>query len=111
MSNEPNQEVNNEQKIEKSLENLKLNRTQFLVVGMAGAGKTTFCQRLYSWLSQENCKIDPKTGLNSSIYSINLDPAVLNCKMPLIVILGIISITMKLWRNIILVLMGLLLLL
>jgi hypothetical protein len=83
MSNKPNQEVNNEQNVEKSLENLKLNRTQFLVVGMAGAGKTTFCQRLYSWLSQENCKIDPKTGLNSSIYSINLDPAVLNCKMPL----------------------------
>lgn len=67
-----------------NLENLKIEeKTVFLVVGMAGAGKTTFCQRLYSWISQDSCKIDPKTGLNSCIYSINLDPAVLNCRMPL----------------------------
>ncbi|AFM97890.1 hypothetical protein EHEL_021360 [Encephalitozoon hellem ATCC 50504] len=58
-------------------------RKIFVVVGMAGSGKTTFCQRLYSWISQDNCKIDPETGLNSSIYSINLDPAVVNAKMPL----------------------------
>ncbi|KAF7684179.1 GPN-loop GTPase 1 [Astathelohania contejeani] len=55
----------------------------FIVVGMAGSGKTSFCQRLYSWLSQEKCEIDHKTGLNRNIFSINLDPAVLNPKMPL----------------------------
>lgn len=55
----------------------------FVVVGMAGSGKTTFCQRLYSWISQESCKIDPATGLNSAIYSVNLDPGVVNAKMPL----------------------------
>jgi GTPase SAR1 family protein len=55
----------------------------FIVVGMAGSGKTTFCQRLYSWISQDHCKIDPKTGLNEYIYSINLDPAALTAKMPL----------------------------
>lgn len=52
----------------------------FVVVGMAGAGKTTFCQRLYSWL---NTDIVLKNGLNSNITSINLDPAVVNPKMPL----------------------------
>ncbi|KAH9411987.1 GTPase [Ordospora pajunii] len=55
----------------------------FVVVGMAGSGKTTFCQRLYSWISQERCSIDKCTGLNSRIYSMNLDPAVVNSKMPL----------------------------
>lgn len=63
--------------------NIKNKPTIFLVVGMAGSGKTTFCQRLYSWISQKNCNIDKTTGLNSHIYSINLDPAVLNTKMPL----------------------------
>ncbi|ADM11136.1 conserved hypothetical ATP binding protein [Encephalitozoon intestinalis ATCC 50506] len=58
-------------------------RKIFVVVGMAGSGKTTFCQRLYSWISQDNCTIDPATGLNSHIYSINTDPAVVNTKMPL----------------------------
>lgn len=52
----------------------------FLIVGMAGTGKTTFCQRLYSWL---NTEIVLKNGLNSLITSINLDPAVQNAKMPL----------------------------
>lgn len=52
----------------------------FVVVGMAGSGKTTFCHRLYSWLSTE---IVLKDGLNSLITSINLDPAVRNSKMPL----------------------------
>lgn len=51
-----------------------------MVVGMAGSGKTTFCQRLYTWLSKE---IVLKNGLNSLITSINLDPAVKNPKMPL----------------------------
>ncbi|KAL0266034.1 UNVERIFIED_CONTAM: hypothetical protein PYX00_011751 [Menopon gallinae] len=36
---------------------------------MAGSGKTLFCQRL--------------SGLNKHIFSVNLDPAVLNAKMPL----------------------------
>lgn len=54
----------------------------FVVVGMAGSGKTTFCQRLYSWL---NTDIVLKNGLNANITSINLDPAVVNPKMPLTV--------------------------
>ncbi|KAM0680090.1 GPN-loop GTPase 1 [Glugoides intestinalis] len=52
----------------------------FVIVGMAGSGKTTFCQRLYSWL---NTNIVLKNGLNANITSINLDPAVKNPKMPL----------------------------
>lgn len=52
----------------------------FLVIGMAGSGKTTFCQRLYSWLNKD---IVLKNGLNANITSINLDPAVKNPKMPL----------------------------
>lgn len=52
----------------------------FIVIGMAGSGKTTFCQRLYSWL---NTDIVLKNGLNANITSINLDPAVVNPKMPL----------------------------
>lgn len=58
-------------------------RKIIVVVGMAGSGKTTFCQRLYSWISQDNLKVSPDTGLNSSIFSMNLDPAVVNAKMPL----------------------------
>ena len=54
----------------------------FIVVGMAGSGKTTFCQRLYSWL---NTDIVMKDGINANITSINLDPAVVNPKMPLTV--------------------------
>jgi len=61
----------------------------FLVVGLAGTGKTTFCQRLYSWLNAEvrskDRAIPLKNGLNASITSINLDPAVNNAKMPLTV--------------------------
>ncbi|KAI5168377.1 GPN-loop GTPase [Pancytospora epiphaga] len=52
----------------------------FVVIGMAGSGKTTFCQRLYSWLCTD---IVLENGLNSLITSINLDPAVYNPKMPL----------------------------
>lgn len=55
----------------------------FVCVGMAGSGKTLFCQRLYSWLSQAEPGISSSTGLNRNIFSINLDPAVLNSKMPL----------------------------
>lgn len=57
-----------------------MNSRTFVVIGMAGSGKTTFCQRLYSWL---NTEIVLKNGLNSLITSINLDPAVKNSKMPL----------------------------
>lgn len=55
----------------------------FLVVGMAGTGKTTFCHRLYSTLTKFYFKHNKETGLNNNIFSINLDPAVLNPKMPL----------------------------
>ena len=57
-----------------------MNQKSFVVIGMAGSGKTTFCQRLYSWL---NTDIVLKNGLNANITSINLDPAVSNPKMPL----------------------------
>lgn len=57
-----------------------MEKKTFVVVGMAGSGKTTFCQRLYSWL---NTDVVLKNGLNSNITSINLDPAVSNPKMPL----------------------------
>ncbi|KAM0676492.1 hypothetical protein GVAV_000460 [Gurleya vavrai] len=55
----------------------------YLIVGMAGSGKTTFSQRLYSWISQKTYQHDPESGLNKHIFSINLDPAVLKPKMPL----------------------------
>lgn len=55
----------------------------FVIVGMAGSGKTLLCQRLYSWISQHEFELSPATGLNKHIFSINLDPAVLNTKMPL----------------------------
>lgn len=55
----------------------------FVCVGMAGSGKTLFCQRLYAWLSQMEPDISPSTGLCRNVFSINLDPAVLNSKMPL----------------------------
>lgn len=55
----------------------------FLIVGMAGSGKTTFSQRLYSWLTSHKYTHDSSSGLNKNIFSINLDPAVLNPKMPL----------------------------
>lgn len=63
--------------------NTDTSRRIFVIIGMAGSGKTTFCQRLYSWISQEDFKISTETGLNSSIFSMNLDPAVINPKMPL----------------------------
>ncbi|KAG0419051.1 GPN-loop GTPase 1 [Dictyocoela roeselum] len=54
----------------------------FLVVGMAGSGKTTFCDSLYHWISEKNLAIDSETGANRKIFTINLDPAVENTKMP-----------------------------
>lgn len=41
----------------------------FVIVGMAGSGKSTFADCLYKWMD------------NKSIYTINLDPATLNVKM------------------------------
>lgn len=55
----------------------------FLVLGMAGTGKTTLCHRLYNTITSFNFKQDTITGLNQNIFSVNLDPAVLNPKMPL----------------------------
>lgn len=54
-----------------------------IVLGMAGSGKTTFCHRLYSWLSEKNFSLDKESGLNELVYGANLDPAVVNAKMPL----------------------------
>ncbi|WUR05059.1 GPN-loop GTPase [Vairimorpha necatrix] len=85
MNKNVEQDITNPNKnIEQDISNLKLSQpTIFIVVGMAGSGKTTFCQRLYSWISSDKCKIDPKSGLNKHIFSVNLDPAVVNSKMPL----------------------------
>lgn len=56
----------------------------FLIVGMAGTGKSTFSQSLYTWISSQYPPIiDFKSCLNSNITSINLDPATLKVKMPL----------------------------
>lgn len=55
----------------------------FLVVGMAGTGKTSFCHRLYSTLTKYYFEHDKDTGLNKYIFSLNLDPAVIDPKMPL----------------------------
>lgn len=59
-----------------------MDNTVLIVLGMAGSGKSTFCHRLYSWLSEKNIKIDSSTGLNSEVCGINLDPAAANVKMP-----------------------------
>jgi GPN-loop GTPase len=63
---------------------LPMPNTIFVVLGMAGSGKTTFCHRLYSWLSETEFELDRETGLNKYIYTANLDPAVVNTKMPLL---------------------------
>ncbi|ORD99895.1 GPN1 [Hepatospora eriocheir] len=55
----------------------------YVVVGMAGSGKTTFCQRLYSWIIEEKVLTTKENSdINGLIKGINLDPAVLNLKMP-----------------------------
>ncbi len=48
----------------------------FVVVGMAGSGKTTFCHNIYSTIARKYNSIN-------DITSINMDPAVENSKMPL----------------------------
>ncbi|ELQ75007.1 GTPase XAB1, interacts with DNA repair protein XPA [Trachipleistophora hominis] len=56
----------------------------FLIVGMAGTGKSTFSQALYTWISAKYPPIiDPQSCLNTNITAINLDPATLKVKMPL----------------------------
>jgi len=57
--------------------------TIIVVLGMAGCGKTTFAQRLYSWLSEKHCRINRETGMNDEVFGANLDPACLATKMPL----------------------------
>lgn len=59
-----------------------MSKTILLNVGMAGSGKSSFSQRLYSWLSKKDFKIDPNSGLNQNVFSINLDPATLTTRMP-----------------------------
>lgn len=56
----------------------------FLIVGMAGTGKSTFSHRLYNWLGTRSLlSINATSCLNNNITSINLDPATLKVKMPL----------------------------
>lgn len=55
----------------------------FIVLGMAGSGKTTFCHRLYAWLSEKALRMNKETGLNDDVYGANLDPAAFSTKMPL----------------------------
>ncbi|ORD94097.1 GPN1 [Enterospora canceri] len=56
------------------------NKKTFVVVGMAGCGKTTFVQRLTSWIMQHESK--EQANPIKSIELVNLDPAVLNTKVP-----------------------------
>ncbi|KAH9387067.1 GPN-loop GTPase [Nematocida major] len=60
-----------------------MENTVLIVLGMAGSGKSSFCHRLYSWLSEKNMQIDSRTGLNDLVCGVNLDPAALSVKMPL----------------------------
>lgn len=53
-------------------------QTSFIVVGMAGSGKTTFCHRIFSYIATKNKSLN-------SVSSINLDPAVENTKMPAVI--------------------------
>lgn len=57
-----------------------MTQTSFVIIGLAGAGKTTFCKMLHEWLTAEaaTCKT---TG--QAVATINLDPVVLNPKVPL----------------------------
>ncbi|OAG32183.1 hypothetical protein NEDG_02102 [Nematocida displodere] len=57
--------------------------TVLIVLGMAGSGKTVFCHRLYSWLSEKNLRLNKDTGLNDAVFGANLDPASIATKMPL----------------------------
>ncbi|OQS55244.1 ATP-GTP-binding protein [Ecytonucleospora hepatopenaei] len=63
--------------------------TQFVIVGMAGSGKTTFCQRVVSWLMEYELKTKINNLTETDHVSplttteiVNLDPAVLNTKIP-----------------------------
>lgn len=61
-----------------------MEKTTFLIIGMAGTGKSTFSARLNIWLSSlKELNLDKQTGLNSDITLVNLDPAVLKAKTPL----------------------------
>lgn len=60
-----------ETKKEKSKKNI------FLIIGLAGSGKTTFFKRLNSWLLPEKINLNSK-GLPETLFTINLDPASIN---------------------------------
>ncbi|EIJ88774.1 GPN-loop GTPase [Nematocida parisii] len=61
---------------------LAMTNTVLIVLGMAGSGKSTFCHRLHTWLSDKTMQINSRTGLNDAVCGINLDPAVQTVKMP-----------------------------
>ncbi|KAI4291224.1 GPN-loop GTPase [Pancytospora philotis] len=54
--------------------------TSLVVVGLAGAGKTTFCKQLHTWLTQGK---DAASEDSSRVATMNLDPAVRDPKVPL----------------------------
>lgn len=57
--------------------------TVLVVLGMAGSGKSTFCHRLYAWISEKHLRLNRNTGLNDEVFGVNLDPAAISTKMPL----------------------------
>lgn len=52
-----------------------------LMLGLAGAGKTTLMQRLVSHIQQKQKQGEPSAS-TSAVYTINLDPAVANVPYP-----------------------------
>lgn len=69
-----------------------MENTQFVIVGMAGSGKTTFCQRVVSWIMEHELKqkvaaIKIKSDTKpmhpiKTLEIVNMDPAVANTKIP-----------------------------
>lgn len=70
---------NFEEDIKSKLFNLNvksnLKKNIFLILGLAGSGKTTFFKRLSSWLIPNNNIILKSNGLPSTQFTINLDTA------------------------------------
>ena len=66
------------------------NIVTFLIIGMAGSGKTTFAQRLVSWILSKEKNINQRinnlsireNNIVNMIEIVNLDPAVVNTKIP-----------------------------
>ncbi|KAI5181133.1 GPN-loop GTPase [Nematocida sp. AWRm80] len=67
----------------KTPESIERENTVLIVLGLAGSGKTTFCHRLYTWLSEKHCQLNKVSGLNDLVCGVNLDPAAIATKMPL----------------------------